>query len=206
MINNAGFVVPGPLELINDEDFEKQMAVNLNSVRKITNTYLPYLFKLDDEFRSKILFISSVSGVFAAPFNGAYCISKHALECMTDVYRRELRIYNIDVVSVQPGPTLTKIWDKVLGKFDAYIHSAYGEFAMKADEVIKNSKQSAYPARIVSELIYKIITTRKPKTRYMLHKRALALKILANYVPDKLVDKIIWKNLKSRESKNYRPI
>ena len=41
--------------------------------------------------------ISSLSGILNTPMNGTYCISKHALESMGEIYRRELIADGIDV-------------------------------------------------------------------------------------------------------------
>ncbi len=44
--------------------------------------------------------VSSVGGVFAAPFIGAYAASKHGLEGMSHSLRRELMLYGIDVIII----------------------------------------------------------------------------------------------------------
>jgi len=69
--------------------------------------------------------ISSISGVFNTPFNGAYCISKHAMESLGEIYRRELVMYDIDVVSIQAGPIASKIWTKNIGKYEEYKGTDY---------------------------------------------------------------------------------
>ena len=100
LINNAGIAVPGPLQYLSDEEFEMQMDINVKSVRRITNLLLPYL-GTDKKYKpGKIINISSVSGLFNSPYNGAYCISKHALESMTDVYRRELSMFGLSLIHI----------------------------------------------------------------------------------------------------------
>ena len=206
LVNNAGIAVPGPLEFISDDDFEYQLNVNLVAVRYITNRILKRMPKNRSEKKAKILFISSVSGIFAAPFNGPYCISKHALECLVDIYRRELMVYDIDCISIQPGPIKTKIWSKTMGKFDAFKDTVYGKIAGKADSILEHSEKNALPVNRVTDLIYTIINTQKPKTRYIVHKNAFGLKVLANWLPDRFVDKLIWKNLNKADSNTYRPV
>ena len=51
--------------------------------------------------------MSSVAGRFAAPFLGAYNASKFALEGMSDALRRELMVYGVDVILIEPGMIAT---------------------------------------------------------------------------------------------------
>ena len=43
LINNAGIAIPGPLEHLSENQFEKQLDVNVKSIRRITNLFFPYL-------------------------------------------------------------------------------------------------------------------------------------------------------------------
>lgn len=109
LINNAGIAVSGPMELLSDEDIEKQIDVNLKAVIRITNAFIPGLIKSGS---GTVINISSVSARFTSPMLGAYSISKYALEAATDAYRRELLPWNVKVYSIQPGPIKTPIWGK----------------------------------------------------------------------------------------------
>ena len=206
LINNAGIAVPGPLEFVTESDFEKQMDVNLKSVRRITNTFLPLLGTAPD-FKGtpgRIINISSISGLFSSPFNGVYSISKHALESMTDVYRRELRRYGIKVMAVEPGPIKTKIWGKNLDSMTQFAETDYYYILRKADKMIENTEKNALPVTRTSNVILKCITKKRPKTRYIVHKNAFVFKIVANYLPDKLVDWFIHRSLS--KGNRHRPV
>jgi len=94
LVNNAGLALGGPIELMKEDTFRYQMEVNLFAVRTVTNIFLP-LLKGDKKKKikgGKIIMISSISGIFNTPFNGAYCVSKHAMESLGEIYRRELMI------------------------------------------------------------------------------------------------------------------
>ena len=206
LINNAGIAVPGPLQFVSEADFEKQMDVNLKSVRRITNTFLPLLGATTD-FKGapgRIINISSVSGLFSSPFNGPYSISKHALESMTDVYRRELRRYGIKVMAIEPGPIKTKIWGKNLNSMAQFADTDYYDILQKADKMIENTEKNALPVARTSNVILKCITKKHPKTRYIVHKNAFVFKIVANYLPDKLVDWFIQRSFSL--GNRHRPV
>lgn len=204
LINNAGVAMPGPLQYLSEDDFETQLDVNVKSVRRITNLLLPYLGS-DKRFDPGIIInISSVSGLFNAPFNGAYCISKHALESMTDIYRRELKMFGIKVVAIEPGPIKTAIWEKNLGSLDKYKETEYGQILSAADKMIANAEKSALPVEDITNLIVKILHAKEPATRYLVHRKKFMFRLLSHYLPDKLVDKLVAKTMASGE--NYRPV
>jgi NAD(P)-dependent dehydrogenase (short-subunit alcohol dehydrogenase family) len=206
LINNAGIAIPGPLELLSEEQFEKQLDVNVKSIRRITNLFLPLLGTKPGSAKQpgRIINISSVSGLFNSPFNGAYSISKHALESMTDIYRRELRRYGIKVIAIEPGPIKTEIWKKNLNKMDEFKDSDYYEVLQKADKIIENAERNALPVENLSRLVAKCLTVSRPKTRYIVHKNKFAFRLMAYYLPDKITDWLVHKTLTS--SNRHRPI
>lgn len=207
LINNAGVAVPGPLMYMTDEEFFHQINVNVLAVRKLTNAFLPMLGFQEDfpHPPGKIINISSVSGLFNNPFNGAYSISKHALESMNDVYRRELLKFGIDVIAIEPGPIKTKIWNKNIGGLDKYKDSLYGDLLKNADRMIKQAEAGALPVKHISNLILKILKSNKPKTRYMVHRKPLLFKIFSKWLPDRMQDRLVWKTLNKKDGK-YRPV
>jgi len=206
LINNAGIAIPGPLEHLSEQQFEKQLDVNVKSIRRITNLFLPLLGTKPGSAKQpgRIINISSVSGLFNSPFNGAYSISKHALESMTDIYRRELRRYGIKVIAIEPGPIKTEIWKKNLNKMDEFKDSDYYEVLQKADKIIENAERNALPVENVSRLVAKCLTVSRPKTRYIVHKNKFAFRLMAYYLPDKITDWLVHKTLTS--SNRHRPI
>ena len=206
IINNAGVAIPGPLHLVSEEKFSKQMLVNLHATRKLTNALIAELSESINQLKPRIIFISSVSGIFATPFNGPYCISKHALECMVDIYRRELKYLGIEVVSILPGPIRTKIWDKAKGQFDQYKIGPFASVAQKADDIILATEKSALPVSVVSQRIIRILAQKKNRNRYLIHRNALLISILAHLTPSSWVDKMIWKNLGKPGSTKIRPV
>ena len=63
---------------------------------------------MKDKVDSRILLISSMSGVSCWPLLGAYQISKYAIEALAETLRLELEEFNIQVGVLQPGPYRTK--------------------------------------------------------------------------------------------------
>ena len=193
LVNNAGIAKGGPIELLSEDDFRQQMEVNLFAVRNVTNAFLPFL-KGDHEKNiqgGKIIMISSISGYFNSPFNGAYCISKHAMESLGEIYRRELYMYNIDVVSIQAGPIASKIWEKNIDKCKEYLSTDYSVLCKRADSLLRKSERRALQPEVVSARILKILK-KKSKTAYVINSNLLATIFFTKVLPKRWVDKILY--------------
>ena len=101
LVNNAAIGYAGPiseipLELIH-RTFETNVFGSLNLAQK-------FIRKFVDEKRSgKIVFTSSIAGLYSASDLGPYCASKHALECIAETLQHELKPYNIQVQTINPG-------------------------------------------------------------------------------------------------------
>jgi NAD(P)-dependent dehydrogenase (short-subunit alcohol dehydrogenase family) len=109
LVNNAGIVVPGPLELLSTEDFRRQLEVNVLGTHAVTRALLPLLRR----GAGRIVLMGSISGRITPPQYGAYAASKHALEAMADAWRVELRRWKLSVSIVQPDNVDTPIWNKL---------------------------------------------------------------------------------------------
>lgn len=191
LINNAGIAKGGPLMEIPVEELQHQFNVNLFGIHRVTKACFPLLL----ESKGRIIMMSSNSGFFASPFFGPYNSSKFALEGYSDSLRRELALFGVKVVIIQPGRIKTPIWDKgedLLHKFDGTMFENFirelGTYA------IEKGKNDSLDPNEVAKLVFEGLTKEKPKTRYMIVPdkfRNRMLKIL----PDKMIDKIILKEL-----------
>ncbi|NOT37912.1 MAG: SDR family NAD(P)-dependent oxidoreductase [Saprospiraceae bacterium] len=201
LINNAGIAVPGPIIELPIADLERQMRVNLTSQIQIIQLLFPRL----QQGESRIINISSVSGLFASPFLGAYAASKFALEGITDALRRELMLLGIKVILIEPGPLKTLIWSKNLGVTDQFPNSIFKKYLGKANDIILATESSALPVeKIIAPILHALKHT-KPKNRYLIHRHPLLIRILTKFIPSQWVDKLVVKNLNSQKKK-FRPI
>ena len=132
--------LPVPMECLPGWRPERLIDTNVLAVRRITNGLLPLMGQ-----GSRIVNISSVSGLFNSPFTGAYCISKHALESMTDVYRRELMSFGIDVIAIEPGPHQNPDLGQKQGTLDCFWWSRYGTMLRNADKISRQCRKSGLP-------------------------------------------------------------
>ncbi len=203
LVNNAGMALAGPQALIDDDRFEHQLRVNVVGLRLVINAFLPLLgASLDrpaDQKPGKIINMSSISGILNSPINGSYSIAKHAMESIGEVYRRELMMYGIDVVSLQPGPIQSRIWEKNIGSMDEFADSDYGSMIRRVEAIMQKAKKDALPASVIAKLVDRIIRSSRPRTAYIVHTRTWPVYIVSHLLPARFVDRMMQRQLGVRE-------
>ena len=204
LVNNAGIAVPAPIMHQPIDDFRHQMEVNLIGAVIVSQAFLPSL-GADRSLKGKpgrIINISSVSGQRGAPFVGAYAASKHALEGLSEVLRRELMLYGIDVIIVGPGAVATPIWDKAEKEdISIYKHTEYASPAVEFQKYMVEIGRKGYPPEKVGEVVLHALTTSKPRVRYAVVPNALSSWFIPMLLPKRLVDAIIARRLGFRNKK-----
>ena len=198
IINNAGGVVSGAVLYVPIEEWKLQFDVNLFGVIRTTQTFFPLLKKdiASNPHPRRIINISSVSGLFASPFLGPYAASKYALEAMSDALRRELYMYDIQVVLIEPGSIRTPIWSKAKSRPTYYGPEHDGILAFKDKIIDQNFTQGLDPDAL-DHVMLKVIAGKKVRNRYLIKSGKWKFQ-LVRMLPSRLVDKMIRKSLQSR--------
>lgn len=198
LINNAGVEMAGPLAYLPVERLRAQLEVNVIGVLAVTQAFLPLIGTEPDRIGSagRIINISSMLGRLAVPFVGAYCASKFGLEGLSDSLRREMMLFGIDVIVVEPGAIVTPIWEKAEGKLlNEYPDTPYQLSLSKFVETAMKSGREGFPASRVAELIERILSTKKPKARYTLIPKHFVEYTIPRLLPARLLDYLMGKYL-----------
>jgi NAD(P)-dependent dehydrogenase (short-subunit alcohol dehydrogenase family) len=153
LINNAGVAVGGDFEQVSEEDFEWLFEINFWGVVRMTRAFLPRLRASDD---ARIVNLSSVFGLVAAPGQAAYTASKFAVRGFSNALRHELAGSSVGVTVVHPGGVATAIADSA--RVPNSIHA--DEIARRRDAFRKNLK---LPAEVAGETIVRGIERRKAR-------------------------------------------
>lgn len=157
LVNNAGISVNGALELISTADFEKIVDVNFKGAYFFSKHCLPLMRK-----GSKIINMSSVSGVFAAPFRSMYCSTKAALLMLTLSQRMELAPYGIDVCAICPGEVKTNFTKKRVRVVET--NERYGDRVEKAFKFMdKHDDGKRMPPEKIANIVVKQANRKKSK-------------------------------------------
>jgi NAD(P)-dependent dehydrogenase (short-subunit alcohol dehydrogenase family) len=100
LVNNAGVIQVGPLEVMTLEDFEQAMAIHFWGPLYTTLAVLP---QMRSRREGRIVNVSSIGGKIAVPHLVPYSASKFALAGLSDGLRAELAKDNVVVTTVIPG-------------------------------------------------------------------------------------------------------
>lgn len=197
LVNNAGISITGPLMHVSIDDLRWQFEVNLFGLLDVTQKFLPLLGATKDASfpPGRIVNISSVSGKITYPFMGPYAASKHALEALSDALRRELLLYGIDVIVIEPGTTQTPIIEKTAVQSNNYENTDYGEVMAEFGKKAVARQDSALPVAKVTDAIVTALEKPKPKTRYAVPRKWFMGWIAPRLLPDRLFDKIVANQL-----------
>lgn len=106
LINNAGIGGGAPIHEHNIADWDRIMAINLRGPFLMARAVLP---TMRARHSGHIINISSESGLEYYPGDGAYGISKHALNALSEYIQRENQDLNIRVDSICPGMVVTEM-------------------------------------------------------------------------------------------------
>lgn len=106
LINNAGISQIKLFTDITDEDWQKMIAINLNSVFYTTQAVCKEMIK---QKVGVIINISSIWGITGASCETHYAVSKAGIDALTKSLAKELGPSNIRVNSIAPGIIDTKM-------------------------------------------------------------------------------------------------
>ncbi len=105
LLNNAGIGEAGPTFEIPIDLVRKNFETNVFAALDLTQRFVRKF--IDEKRPGKIIFTSSMGGLFTPPGYGIYVATKHALEAIAEALHEELRVYNIKVQTINPGAYLT---------------------------------------------------------------------------------------------------
>jgi NAD(P)-dependent dehydrogenase (short-subunit alcohol dehydrogenase family) len=198
VVNNAGIVVPGPLELLPIDELRRQFEVNFFGALAVTQAFLPML----RASKGRIIFMSSVSGQIASAFVGAYSSSKFALEAASDALRMELRGSGVGVSVVQPGNVNTPIWRKGRGGKDSLLarapEAARDYYAKQLNALVgvsEHQERTGIDPDLVARAVLHAITSKKPRARYAVGSPAGWMRRTFTSLPEHLRDRIIMRRM-----------
>ena len=162
LVNNAGILAAGPIELADLQDARAVFDVNFFGALEVTQRFLPLL----RASRGRVVNMSSLSGRFAFPFVGVYAATKHALEAASESLRRELVRTGVDVILIEPGSIQTPIWDNLESiDMKLFRDTDYERLMPVVQEMAVRGGRNGLPVDRVSRAVYRAVSARRPPAR-----------------------------------------
>ena len=201
LVNNAGIAVAGPLEYLPMEDFRWQIEVNLTGHVAVIQALMPHLRKA----KGRIVNVTSIGGLIAFPFMGAYHAAKFGLEAVSHSLRRELRPWGMHVCSIEPGSIATNIWERgdeiaagVREKLPEVAEQHYGKTLDDYQRLLERTAERGIEPVRVAKVIEHALTSSRPRTRYLVGTDAKVQARVAKVLPDGAMDALIERGTRGR--------
>ena len=106
LVNAAGYVVAGGVEETSLEQAHALFETNFFGLMAVTAEVLPFMRARGS---GAIVNVSSILGLFSAPFLGVYAATKHAVEAYSEALHLEAGPLGIRVILLEPGFTRTRL-------------------------------------------------------------------------------------------------
>lgn len=199
LVNNAGIVVSGPLLYLRPSEYRRQLDVNLISPLVVIQAFAPLLGtdRKRQGAAGRIVNVTSSGGKVAIPLLGAYTASKFGLEGMSDALRRELMLFGIDLVIIEPGTVNTEMFDKGEKEdLSEFKQTEYWEAVQKFQKfIVTEARTNGLPPERLGEAVHRALTTAKPKARYAVIPQRFKNWTLPRLLPTRMVDAALAKQL-----------
>jgi NAD(P)-dependent dehydrogenase (short-subunit alcohol dehydrogenase family) len=105
LFSNAGMGEAGPVFEIPVDLVRKNFETNVFAPLSLAQQFIAKF--INEKRKGKVVFTSSMGGLFTPPGYGIYVSTKHALEAIAEALSTELKKYGIQIQTINPGAYLT---------------------------------------------------------------------------------------------------
>lgn len=196
LFNNGAYGQPGAVEDLKREVLRAQFEVGFFGWHDLTARVIPAMRKQGE---GRIVFCSSVLGLVSAPYRGAYCASKFAVEALADALRLELSATRIKIVLIEPGPIASRFLEHALEAYrrhidlDASHHSEIYRTRIARLEEGGDQTFKLGPEAVALKLAH-ALESRSPKRRYYVTVPTYAAALFRRFLPTSVLDAIAARN------------
>lgn len=196
LVNNGAFAIPGAVEDLPRAALRSIFETNLFGQVDLTNRLLPAMRAAG---QGRIVMISSVLGLVATPWRGAYVATKFALEGLTDALRLELTGSGVSVTLIEPGPIGTPFRRNAIPHFERHVdwqaspHRAAYEARLMPRLYATGGGPDRFelPPSAVSARIVAALEAARPPARAYVTTPTHAADLMRRFLPRRLLDAVL---------------
>lgn len=194
LFNNGGYGQAGAVEDLSREVLRAQFETNLFGAQELTNMVIPVMRA---QGHGRIIYNSSLLGLVAMAYRGAYTASKFALEGLADTLRLELAGSGIHVALIEPGPIKSRFRANSLVRFRQTIdsdHSAHRDHyqgVLKRLEKVGPAAPFTLPPEAVLKRVIHALESTRPRRRYPVTVPANLFAVARRVLPYAALDRLL---------------
>ncbi len=195
LFNNGAHGLPGAIEDVPTDGLRFIFESNVFGWHELTRQVIPVM---REQGHGRIVQNSSVLGLVAFPWRGAYVATKYAIEGLTDTMRLELRGSGVKVILIEPGPITSKIREKAIPVFERFVdwensalRDRYEASLLKRLYERSGPDTFELPASAVTNKLAHAVEAKRPKARYYVTTPTYIAGYLRRILPTKAIDRIL---------------
>jgi NAD(P)-dependent dehydrogenase (short-subunit alcohol dehydrogenase family) len=197
LFNNGAYAIPAFVEDLPTEALRQIFEANFFGYHTLTRAVLPVMRA---QGHGRIVQCSSVLGIVAMPWRGAYNATKFALEGLTDTLRLELRGTRIFAVLIEPGPITSKFRENALAQYLKWIDpenspnaKEYAKLMGRYSDLVAVAPFQLEASAVTQKLI-RAIEAPTPKARYYVTFPTYLMGALKRILPTSALDFLASRN------------
>jgi NAD(P)-dependent dehydrogenase (short-subunit alcohol dehydrogenase family) len=196
LFNNGGYGQLGAVEDLTPDVLRAQFEANVFRWHDLNRRVIPSMRARGE---GRIVFCSSMLGLVAGPYRGAYCASKFAIEALADTLRMELAATGIKIVLIEPGPIASRFLEHALQAYRRNIdlegspHREIYRARIARMEAGGSQTFKLGPEAVAAKLV-KALESRTPKPRYYVTVPTYVAAFLRRLLPTRALDAIAGSN------------
>lgn len=190
LVNNAGAQVRGFFEDLTQAEIEHIFNTNIFGTMAVTRAVLPHMRRAG---QGRVVIVSSVLGRLGMVGLSSYCATKFALGGFAESLALEVAPLHLKVSLIEPGLVKTQIWDhnrataENAGSPSSPYYALFHNLERFTDQWLARAPVTVED---VADVIYKSLTHRHPRFRYVVGARAGILLKLRRYMPEELFNRL----------------
>ncbi len=195
LFNNGAHGLPGAVEDVPTDGLRFIFESNVFGWHELTRQVIPVM---REQGHGRVVQNSSVLGLVAFPWRGAYVATKYAIEGLTDTMRLELRGSGVKVILIEPGPITSKIREKAIPVFERFVdwensvlRDRYEASLLKRLYEGSGPDTFELPASAVTNKLAHAVEAKRPKARYYVTTPTYIAGYLRRILPTKAIDRIL---------------
>ncbi len=200
LVNCAAFFTMGSCEEVPADELSSILNTNFLGDVRTVQAVLPYFRK---QGYGRIINFSSINGLLAIPFQGAYTASKHAVEGWSEALCQETERFGVYVTVIEPGDCRggsDKYRKKAALSEDA--SSPYAEYYKAGTEKIHHDESNGMEQTKIAKAVCKLLSKKTPPSRRIVATLTQRSSVwLKKILPSRTFDRIIANYYAPKEKK-----